>query len=195
MILGISGSPRLQSSDFILNESLDFFKKQGYETEFFSVRGKKIGFCFHCDYCIKNGECIQKDDASELYDSVKKADAFIIVSPVYNGGISAQLKALLDRTRGLLVRNPNMLNGKIGTAIAVGGDKYGGQELAIQQIITFYILNGIIPVSGGAMCCNLGVGFHSKDTLEGVKEDSEGFKALDKNLKKFQLYLDKIIKD
>jgi len=42
-------------------------------------------------------------------------------------------------------------------AIAVGGDRIGGQELAIQQIITFYILNGIIPVSGGSFGANLGL--------------------------------------
>ena len=70
-------------------------------------------------------------------------------------------------------------------AIAVGGDRTGGQELAIQQIHTFYILNGTIPTSGGAFGANLGATFWSKDTLENVKQDQEGFKTLKKTLKNF----------
>ena len=70
-------------------------------------------------------------------------------------------------------------------AIAVGGDRIGGQELAIQQIITFYILNGIIPISGSSFGANLGATFWSKDTLEGGKEDEEGFRSLKKTVKKF----------
>ncbi len=70
-------------------------------------------------------------------------------------------------------------------AIAVGGDRIGGQELAIQQIITFYVLNGIIPVSGGSFGANLGATFWSKDSLEGVMEDEEGFRSLRKTVKRF----------
>jgi multimeric flavodoxin WrbA len=61
----------------------------------------------------------------------------------------------------------------------------GGQELAIQQIITFFILNGIITVSGGAFGANIGATFWSKDSLEGVKEDEEGFRSLRKTVKRF----------
>lgn len=81
--------------------------------------------------------------------------------------------------------DPDFFRGKVGMAIAVGGDRAGGQELAIQQILTFYVLNGIAPVSGGAFGANLGATFWSKDTLEGVKSDGEGFRSLKKTVKKF----------
>ena len=100
---------------------------------------------------------------------------------MYNGAVSAQIKAVMDRTRALLVADPNCLKNKIGMAIAVGGDRNGGQEPAIQQIHTFYILNGIVPISGGFFGANLGASLWSKDTLNGVKEDSEGFRGLKKN--------------
>lgn len=61
----------------------------------------------------------------------------------------------------------------------------GGQELAITQIITFYVLNGIVPVGGGAFGANLGATFWSKDTLEGVAEDQEGFRTLKKTVRRF----------
>jgi multimeric flavodoxin WrbA len=74
---------------------------------------------------------------------------------------------------------------KIGMAIAVGGDRMGGQELAVQQIHTFYILNGMIPVSGGFFGANLGATFWSRDTLEGAIADEEGFRSLRKTTKRF----------
>ncbi|MDH4292410.1 MAG: flavodoxin family protein, partial [Dehalococcoidia bacterium] len=102
-----------------------------------------------------------------------------------NGGVSAQTKAVMDRCRALGAADRDFFRHKVGMAIAVGGDRIGGQELAIQQIITFYILNGIVPVSGGSFGANLGATFWSKDTLEGVKKDEEGFRSLRKTAKKF----------
>ncbi|MDH5747026.1 MAG: flavodoxin family protein, partial [Candidatus Bathyarchaeota archaeon] len=71
----------------------------------------------------------------------------------------------------------------------VGGDRIGGQELAIQQIITFFVLNRIVPVSGGPFGANLGATFWSKDTLEDVEKDEEGFRSLRKTVKKFAEFL------
>jgi multimeric flavodoxin WrbA len=157
----------------------------GFETELFTVRGKNIGFCQHCDYCLRNKTCKLKDDMYELYPLLRKADGLVIATPVYNGGISAQTKTVMDRCRALFAEDRNVLRYKVGMAIAVGGDRAGGQELAIQQIITFYVLNGAIPVSGGPFGANLGAAFWSKDTLKDVKEDKEGFKTLKKTVNRF----------
>ena len=75
--------------------------------------------------------------------------------------------------------------------IALGGDRVGGQEAALQQILTFYILNGMIPVSGGFFGANLGATFWTKDTLEGAKQDEEGFRSLKKTVKRFAEFLKK----
>lgn len=185
MILGICGSPRKMATEHVLGEALKMLEEKGFQTSFFSVRGKSISPCKHCDYCLKNKECIVKDDMYQLYPLFREADGFVIATPVYNGGLSAQTKIVIDRTRATLAADPKVLRGKPGVAIAVGGDRMGGQELAIQQIHTFYILNGMIPISGGFFGANLGATFWSKDTLEGVKEDAEGFRSLRKTVKKF----------
>ncbi len=184
-VLGICGSPRKQATDHVLNEALKMLQAGGYKTEFFSVRGKNISPCKHCDYCLREKECIMKDDMYPLYDLLLEARGIIIATPVYNGGLSAQTKIIMDRCRALGAKDYNALRGKIGMAIAVGGDRAGGQELAIQQIHTFYILNGTIPISGGPFGANLGACFWSKDTLEGVKKDKEGFRTLKKSIKMF----------
>jgi len=195
-ILGISGSPRKQATDYVLRESLGMLEDMGFETEFFGVRGKNISPCRHCDYCLKHQECVLKDDMYEVYPLLKKAKGIIMPTPIYNGGISAQIKAVMDRTRALGAENYDFLRYKVGMAIAVGGDRIGGQELAIQQIITYYVLTGAIPISGGSFGANIGANFWSKDTLDGVKEDEEGFKSLRKTVKMFAKFLENFeIKD
>lgn len=191
MILGICGSPRKQATEHVLKKALNMLEKMGFKTEFFTVKGKIIRFCRHCDYCLENKECIIKDDMYELYRLLKEARGIIIATPIYNGGISAQTKAVMDRCRALVAADYDFFKHKAGTAIAVGGDRIGGQELALQQIITFYILNGIIPISGGAFGANLGATFWSKDNLEDVKKDEEGFRSLKKTVRKFAEFLKK----
>ena len=192
MIVGICGSPRKQATDYVLNEALSMLEDKGFETNFFSVRGKDISPCRHCNYCLKKKECIIKDDMYEVYDLIREADGLVFASPCYNGGISAQLKAVMDRTRAMGAENINFLRGKVGMAISVGGDRHGGQELVIQQIFTFYILNGAVPVSGGAFGANLGATFWSQDTLEGVKNDTEGFRVLKKTVRNFSNFLENV---
>jgi len=131
-------------------------ESMGFDTEFYTIRGKNIGFCQHCNYCLRKKKCRVKDDMFLLYPLLEKADGLILATPVYNGGVSAQMKAVMDRCRALLVADSDAFRRKIGMGIAVGGDRAGGQELALQQIITFYVLNGVVPVSGGAFGANLG---------------------------------------
>jgi multimeric flavodoxin WrbA len=185
IILGICGSPRKQATEYVLQQALAMMKDKGFETEFFSVRGKNISPCRNCDYCIKNKECVLKDDMYEVYPLIQNADGIIMATPVYNGGLSAQLKCVMDRCRALGAIDFDFLRYKVGMAISVGGDRIGGQELAVQQILTYYILNGAIPVGGGAFGANIGANFWSKDSLNGVKEDDQGFRSLRKTIKRF----------
>lgn len=185
MIVGVCGSPRRGATEYCLREALRMLEEEGFRTAFFTVRGKNIGFCRHCDYCLKNGECAVRDDMYELYPLLREARGLVFATPVYNGGVSAQIKAVMDRCRALVAADRNVFRNKVGMAIAVGGDRAGGQELALQQIITFYVLNGVIPVSGGFFGANLGATFWSKDSVEEVMKDEEGFRSLRKTVKKF----------
>jgi multimeric flavodoxin WrbA len=189
IVVGICGSPRQQASEFVLKEALRMLEEKGFETRFFTVRGTQIGFCTHCDYCLSNKECVFNDGMQEVYALLKEADGIIFASPVYNGGVSAQIKAVMDRTRALVASDVKVFRGKIGMGIASGGDRVGGQEAALTQIHTFFILNGAIPVSGGFFGANLGTTFWTKDTAEGAKQDEEGFRSLKKTVKRFAEYL------
>jgi multimeric flavodoxin WrbA len=189
IVVGICGSPRQQATEHVLKDALMLLEGQGFETRFFTVRGKRIEFCTHCDYCLEHKECVFKDDMQEVYALLKEANGIIFATPVYNGGVSAQTKAVMDRSRAAVAGNRNFFRGKVGMGIALGGDRVGGQEAALQQIHTFYILNGMVPVSGGFFGANLGATFWTKDTVEGAKQDEEGFRSLKKTVKKFAAFL------
>ena len=189
IVVGICGSPREQATDYVLKEALRMLQQHGLDTRFFTVRGKRVSFCLQCDYCIEHKECVSRDDMQELYTMLKSADGIVIATPVYNGGVSAQTKAVMDRCRALSAADKNFFKRKVGMGIALGGDRAGGQEAALIQIHTFYILNGMIPVSGGFFGANLGATFWTKDTVDGVKLDEEGFRSLKKTVKRFAEFL------
>lgn len=189
MIVGISGSPRKKATEYVLRESLRMLEESGFQTDFFTVRGKNISFCQHCDFCLKNKRCRIEDDMYQLFPLLKRASGIIIATPIYYGGVSAQIKAVMDRCRSLVAADPDFFTNKIGMAIAVGGDRVGGQEPAIHQVIDFYIINGVTPVGGGSFGANLGATFWSQDTLDGVKKDEEGFKSLKKTINKFTQHI------
>jgi len=195
IVVGVCGSPRQQATEHVLKDALQMLAEQGFETRFFTVRGKNIGFCTHCDYCLENKECMFKDDMQEVYALLKEADGIIFATPVYNGGVSAQIKAVMDRCRAAVAGDRNFFKYKVGMGIALGGDRVGGQEAALTQIITFFVLNGVVPVSGGFFGANLGATFWTKDTLEGAKQDEEGFRSLRKTVKKFAAFLNRYVQE
>jgi len=184
-IFGVSGSPRKGSTDYIVNEALKYLEeKYGAETRYFPARGKHLNFCIHCDYCIRERSgCIHKDDMPEFYDGLEWADGIIIGTPVYQGNLSAQTKTMLDRYRAMVAKDPDILRNKVGAALAVGGDRVGGQEIALQSIHHFYIISEMIPVGGGSFGANLGGTFWSQDRMaEGAAEDEEGLRSMRKTM-------------
>jgi multimeric flavodoxin WrbA len=108
IIVGICGSPRQQATEHVLKEALKLLEEQGFETRFWTVRGKWVDYCAHCDHCLKEKECIVQDDVQKLYALLAEAQGIIFASPVYNGGVSAQTKAVMDRMRAVVAADKNL---------------------------------------------------------------------------------------
>ena len=97
-ILIISGSHRKGGNTELLAEAFAKGAAAHHHVEIVSVRDYKVNPCLGCDACFKtNGVCAQKDDMTILYEKMSQADMLVIASPVYFYGISAQLKAVIDR--------------------------------------------------------------------------------------------------
>ena len=115
-ILAISGSPRKNGNTVtLLNEVLAGAKQDGADVELFSVAGRNIQPCDGCWGCTKTGKCHIKDDMQTLRDQMLEADGIIFGTPIYFYDMTAQMKAVMDRTLGLRLAN------KVGGVVAVCG--------------------------------------------------------------------------
>ena len=104
-VLGISGSPRRDgNTELLLKEFLRGARASGHETELFIINKVKISPCTSCDSCQKNGQCIIDDDMQSMYNRLLEADYIVFASPIYFGGVSAQLKSFIDRCQALWSR-------------------------------------------------------------------------------------------
>ena len=68
------------------------------------LREKKISPCMEIYHCFKDGTCPIKDDMQELYDKLLAADVVALASPIFFYNVSAQAKAMIDRTQALWAR-------------------------------------------------------------------------------------------
>jgi multimeric flavodoxin WrbA len=181
-LLGVCGSPRGSGgTDYAVREALRHAQERfGAECDYFSVSEKTVGFCTQCDACTRKKDgCAVDDDMEQLYPLLARADAVIFGTPIYQGGVSSQLKAVMDRCRALVASDPQALRNKAGAGIAVGGDRNGGQESALRQIHDFCLLNLMVPVGGGAYGANLGAAVWSRDRgAAGVRDDEVGLSAV-----------------
>lgn len=181
-ILGICGSPRIGATDYALREALKEAEKiPGVETEIWSVRGKKISPCVHCDACIRNNSmCIIKDDLKDLEEKFISSDAFIIASPVYDMTITAQLTSVFNRLRPSYLVYPGKLKYKPGGAITTGGTRHGGQEFTLQTILNFYLMHEMFAVGGLGGCYNGGKIWSKDNKAQGAIDDLVGLDTVRK---------------
>jgi len=187
LILGICGSPRKQATEFAVQYALKYaVEKYHFDTDFWTVRAKEIKFCIHCDYCIREKKgCVHKDDMQELYPKLESAKFLLLGTPVFQGTLSGQLKTIMDRCRAIIAKDSEVFKNKFGMALAVGGDRSGGQEIAIRSILDFFQQNHIISLSGGAFGANIGASLWTHDKgKEGVEQDEEGLRSIRKVIKR-----------
>lgn len=106
-ILGLQGSPRKKGNTaFLLKSFLDAAESAGAVTRTIEAARVNVLPCRGCGYCEKKGYCVIKDDemTHEIYPLLKSADMIVAASPVFFYGVSAQLKALIDRSQALWSR-------------------------------------------------------------------------------------------
>jgi multimeric flavodoxin WrbA len=104
-ILGIWGSPRKGgNSDLLLNTFLEGAREAGADVERIALRELKISPCLEIYHCFKDGTCPIKDDMLPLYDKLLAADVVALASPIFFYSLSAQTKAMIDRTQALWAR-------------------------------------------------------------------------------------------
>lgn len=98
-ILILSGSPRKNGNTDLLVEAFCKGASEKHHVVVVSVHDYTVHPCMGCNACFtsEGNTCVQKDDMSIIYSKLADADMLVIASPVYFYGLSAQLKAVIDR--------------------------------------------------------------------------------------------------
>lgn len=133
-LLGIGGSPRRGgNTDLLLAEVLRGASR-GAEVKTIILSDLNIAPCQHCDDCLKTGDCTTRDDMQLVYRELEAADRLVLASPLYFMGVTAQLKAMIDRCQALWARKyklnkPPLGDGRErrGLFISVGGRSKANQ--------------------------------------------------------------------
>jgi len=138
-VLGIMGSPRIKgNTDLLLAEALQGAQSQQAEVEKIVVDKLKITPCREYYGCLKDGNCVIRDDMDDIYPKLLEADGIIVASPIFFYGLTAQIKALIDRCQALWARRYILHNlpdsARKGVFIAVGATR--GKQLFDGSILT-----------------------------------------------------------
>jgi len=97
-ILVITGSPRKNGNSATLADHfIKGAEEAGHEVVRFDAAFRKVHPCIACNACGMNGPCVFKDDFEFVREHIIGADCVVFATPMYYFGISAQLKAVIDR--------------------------------------------------------------------------------------------------
>lgn len=189
-VLGICTSPVKDGNvENLLKVTLDVAQgEKDVETELVTLRGKKIGDCIQCNWCLRKQEegryCNQDDDMQELYPKIIEADVVIMGTPVYIMRATPVAYAVFDRLRclgeGKYYRHEPILADKVGGVVAVAYMRHCGVETCMislqwsMELFNFVLASGGLgsPYGVGGLSSKTGAGgFDLSDKLTAAHED------------------------
>lgn len=146
-VLGIAGSPRRGgNTDMLLAEVMKGAADKGADVKTIILNNQSFSACIHCDNCLKTGECTVRDEMQDVYKEFELADVIVLASPIQFTGVTAPMKAMIDRfqsrwVRKYLLKMPPLgdRRERKGFFISVGGRKVKDLfEPALVMIKTFF---------------------------------------------------------
>ena len=105
-VIGVAGSARKKgNSATLMRAILKEAALAGADTSEVYLNGLVFQGCQGCERCSSNGKCILNDDLTPVLEEIRKADGWVLASPIYYDGVSGQMKTFFDRCR-TLTRDP-----------------------------------------------------------------------------------------
>jgi multimeric flavodoxin WrbA len=173
-VVAFNGSARKDGNTAILvNVVFKELKKAGIKTELVQLAGKKIRGCIACMKCFENQNkrCALKGDViNDCIEKMLEADGIILASPTYFSDVSAEMKALIDRSGFVAKANQDMFRRKVGAGVIAV--RRGGAIHAFDTLNHFFFINQMIVP--GSSYWNIGIGRAPGD----VNSDDEGIMTM-----------------
>lgn len=130
----------------MITRALASAREAGAETDMLHVADLDIAPCDACGACMAEGACIVEDDMQRVYEHLDAADGILFGTPVYFLNVSAQAKAIIDRTYALLMKGK--LRGKVAAVVAAARRVGAGQVLSLMY--SYFSAQRMI-IAGGAV--------------------------------------------
>lgn len=122
--IGIVGSPRRGgNTDCLVGEVLRGAAAAGASVSTVFLADLEIAPCCGCDACLDSGQCIHDDDMPALLERMRQNHIWVLGTPVYWWGPSAQFKTFLDRWYQAQPVTETVFGGKRVILIIPMGDK------------------------------------------------------------------------
>ena len=147
LVIGFNSSPHKDGNTAkLLGMALGAMAEKGVNTELVHVGGVPLSGCVDCGGCEEFPQCaITGDRVNEYIGMMRKADGILLGSPVYFGGMTSTMKAIIERA-GVVMRNHgNFLGGKLGAAV-VAARRTGA--LSTFDSINHFFLIGEMTIPG-----------------------------------------------
>lgn len=100
-VLAILGSPHINGiTATMLNYAIQEAEKVGFTVTTINLYEKNISYCTGCRVCLKEKNCVQKDDIQNISALFQECHTVILAAPVYWANVPAPVKNLFDRLLG-----------------------------------------------------------------------------------------------
>jgi multimeric flavodoxin WrbA len=120
-VVAFNGSPHPEGNTYhALSMVARELEKEGIQVEIIHIGGQPIRSCVGCNRCARNRDekCVLEGDEVNLWiQKMKEADGILLGSPVHFAGMSAAMKAFLDRATYVCGNNGGLLRHKVGAAV------------------------------------------------------------------------------
>jgi len=172
--VAFNGSSRKDGNTAILlNLVLDELKKEGIETELIQLAGEPLAGCIACFKCAENKDqkcAVVKDRVNEYIAKMGEAQGILLGSPTYISDMTANMKALIERSAIVSKNNGDLFKRKVGAAVIAV--RRAGSTHVLSSMNYFFLLNQmIIP---GSSYWNVGIGRNPGE----VNNDKEGVQTM-----------------
>lgn len=148
-VIAFNGSPKANGNTYhALKAVCTELEQQGIDTEIIHVGNRETRSCLACNGCVRNQDqcCVLQDDVNGWIAKMVEADGILLGSPVHYAGISAGLKAFLDRAFYVSSVNGSLLRHKVGAAV-IAVRRSGGLP-AFEQLNNYLLYSEmVLPTS------------------------------------------------
>jgi multimeric flavodoxin WrbA len=169
-VVAFNGSPKADgNTSRLIRYALAEIENAGINTNIIHIGGKPVQGCLGCMKCTDNLDrrcAITNDIINSCIEEMIKADGIIIASPTYFSGMTAETKALIDRSGFVTKVNGELLSRKAGAAISVA--RRAGAVCTIDAIQHLFTINDMVTI--GSTYWNMALGLAPGD----VDSDEEG---------------------